>query len=121
MLMQHYLNQLVEDIGMATENSGLDSSGSLDLWDWISEEEESNTAPVRKLEEWSGIRKEMLPPVSMLNDAQLNLLLSALIEMLEAYNCHFVLQIKTPADIQYECIRQNWDQDVLVRQWHMGF
>jgi hypothetical protein len=119
--MEHYLNQLLGDIAIATENSGLDSGGSMDIWDWISEEEESNSAPVRKLEEWSGIRKEMLPPANMLNAAQLKLLLNALIKMLEAYNCHFVLQIETPKKIQYECIRQNWDQDVLVRQWHMGF
>jgi hypothetical protein len=120
--MEKYINQLLEDIAFATENASFPSTGNkADLWDWMSDEEEDNTAPVRSLEEWTGLRKEMLPPSEMLDDAKLKRLLEALIKMLDAYNCSFVLQIKVPERIQYNCIRDNFDQDVKVKQWHMGF
>jgi len=32
----------------------------VDLYAWIPPEEEDRTAPVRELEEWTGIRKEQL-------------------------------------------------------------
>ena len=41
--------------------------------------------------------------------------------MLDAYNCSFVLQTTVPDRIQYSCIRANFNQDVRVNQWHMGF
>jgi hypothetical protein len=48
-------------------------------------------------------------------------LLEALCKLLDACNCHFVLQTKVPEAIQYETIRLNFDQQVKIRQWHMGF
>src|SRR5687768_4917332 len=105
--MQNYINQLLEDIEISTENASGYFVPKTDWCDWIPDEEESNTAPVRQLEEWTGIKGEMLPPAQMLNEDQLKLLLDALKKMLDAYNCVFVLQIDTPAAIQYECIRQN--------------
>ena len=53
-------------------------------------------APVRNLEEWTGIGKEMLPPAAMLNGEQVHRLLEALKKMLDAYNWLFVLQHKCP-------------------------
>jgi hypothetical protein len=41
--------------------------------------------------------------------------------LLEACNCHFVLQTAVPERFQYEAIRQNWSQTVKVRHWHEGF
>ncbi|MCA6420224.1 MAG: hypothetical protein IM603_14100, partial [Cytophagales bacterium] len=45
----------------------------------------------------------------------------ALNKLLSACNCEFVLQTTVPERIQYETILQNFNQDVKVRQWHMGF
>jgi len=93
--MQRYVEQLLDDITYAIENISLPFiEKELQLHDWISDEEEDNIAPIRNLQEWTGIYKHMLPTSSMLTDEQVNKLLEALIKMLNAYNCSFVLQIQ---------------------------
>ena len=84
--MFRYVEQLASDIAHATENVTWPWVEKELQWDdWISDEDENKTAPIRDLEEWTGIRKEMLPPETMLVDKQLSLLLSALNKMLDAY------------------------------------
>ena len=120
--MEKYIEQLLADISYATKNvSWPFVEKQLELYDWIPYEEEDKTAPIRKLEEWTGISKEMLPPEVMLNDVQLHQLLELLKKMLDAYNCSFVLQTLVPERIQYEAIRDNFDQEVKVKRWHLGF
>lgn len=120
--MQNYVSQLLEDIAYATENVSLPfAEEAMDLHDWISEEEEEKNAPVRNLEEWTGIRQEMLPPGEMLNDEQVDHLLDALKKMLDAYNWSFVLQIQVPQRIQYAALRSNFNQQAKVKRWHTGF
>lgn len=120
--MQQYIEQLLADIAYATENVSLPFvEKELQLHDWIPDEEEDKIAPVRNLEEWTGISKEMLPPEGMLNDEQINLLLESLRKMLDAYNWSFVLQTKVPERIQYAAIRDNFNQRAKVKRWHMGF
>lgn len=120
--MQQYISQLLEDIAYAAENVSLPfMEEELEIHDWISDEEEDKTAPVRNLDEWTGINKEMLPPAEMLNDEQVLVLLEAIKKMLDAYNWSVVLQIKVPERIQYNAIRNNFNQDAKVKRWHMGF
>ena len=65
--MQKYISQLLADITYATENMSWPfAEKQLELHDWIPDEEEDKTAPVHNLEEWTGIRKEMLPPADFL-------------------------------------------------------
>lgn len=119
--MQKYLDHLLSDIEEATANISV-PVGEYDIWEWVSEEEEERTAQIRNLQEWAGITEEMLPPESMLNDEQVTLLLKSLNKMLDAYNCCFVIvQGKPPERIQYKAIRENFNQDVKVKSWHMGF
>ena len=120
--MQQYIEQLLADIAYTTQNVSLPFvEKELQLHDWISDEDEEKRAPIRNLEEWTGIRKEMLPPGEMLNDEQLNRLLDALKKMLDAYNWSFVLQTQVPERIQYATIRDNFNQQAKVKRWHMGF
>jgi hypothetical protein len=120
--MQHYLEQLLGDIAHAVDNAkNASAEQQFDLCDWISEEEEERTAPVRNLQELTGIYQEMLPPAEMLNDEQLHSLLEALNKLLDTYNCCFVLQTTVPERIQYFTIRDNFNQDVKVKTWRMGF
>ncbi len=120
--MQHYIKQLLTDIETATQNVSFPFvEKELSIHDWVSEEEEDANAPARNLCEWSGITPEMLPPATMLKEKEVKELLQALNQMLSAYNCHFVLQTEVPEHLQYETIRQNFNQDVKVKQWHMGF
>lgn len=122
--MQRYSTQLLADITTSTENVSwpfADDQKEFSFLDMLTPEEEDQTAPVRELEEWTGIKKEMLPPDNMLNDEQVSILLKALIKMLDAYNCCFVMQIQVPERIQYACIRDYFDQRVKVKRWHWGF
>jgi len=120
--MENYIRQLTDDIDKAAENVRWPFIEKELHWqDWISPEEEDKIAPVRSLEEWTGISKEMLPPETMLNDEQVQQLLDALNKMLDAYNWSFVLQTKVPERIQYATIRHNFNQQAKVKRWHMGF
>lgn len=120
--MQRYFQQLLEDIAIATAHISLPfTETELHLHDWLSPEDEDKTAPVRKLEEWTGIKQEMLPSHKLLDDEQVHQLLEALNKMLDAYNWCFVLQTEVPERVQYETIRQNFSQNVKVKRWHMGF
>jgi hypothetical protein len=120
--MAKYISQLLIDIAYATENVSwpfVEEDG--DLHDWIPPDEEERTAAVRDLEEWTGIRKEQLPPPEMLSDTQVVWLLSALKAMLDAYNWSLVLQIEVPERIQYAALRDNFNQPAKVKRWHYGF
>ncbi|MCX6292245.1 MAG: hypothetical protein NT126_10845 [Bacteroidetes bacterium] len=120
--MEKYITQLLSDIAYATKHVSLPFvSEGLELHDWISEEEEDKTAPVRHLDEWTGISKEQLPPAEMLTDEHVHVLLDALKNLLNEYNWSFVLQTEVPERIQYACIRDNFNQEAKVKQWHMGF
>src|SRR5687767_2880475 len=118
--MQNYISQLLADIACSTNNVSLPFiDNELNLHDWITNEEGEKIAPVRNLEEWTGINKEMLPPVEMLNDEQVGCIAEALKKMLDAYNWSFVLQTKVPERIQYAAIRDNFNQQAKVKRWHM--
>ena len=120
--MERYVEQLLGDITYATENVNWPyREQGLDIHDWMSDDEEERTAPVRRLEEWTGIRKADLPPVHQLNDDQVRRLLEALRAMLDAHNWSFVLQTRVPERIQYASIRENFDQEAKVKVWHTGF
>jgi hypothetical protein len=120
--MQKYLDQLLSDIAYAAQNVSTPFvEKELHLHDWLSEEEEEKTAPVRNLEEWTGISKEMLPPANMLSDKQVHDLVEALKKMLDAYNWSFVLQTHVPEPIQYAAIHDNFNQQAKIKRCHMGF
>ena len=121
--MEKYISQLLADIAYATQNVSwpYPKKESYELHDWIPEEEENKTAPVYKLEEWTGIKKDQLPPPEMLSDEQVSVLLQALIKMLNEYNWMWVMQITVPERFQYAAIRDYFDQDAKAKQWHMGF
>lgn len=121
-IKETYIVQLLKDIKLATENiSWPYREKEVDVWDWIPDEEEERIAPFRELEEWTGLRQEMLPPETMLNDHQVSRLLGTLKNMLDEYNWSFVLQLEVPERIQYETIRQNFKQQAQVKRWHPGF
>lgn len=120
--MQRYIDQLLDDITIAINNHKDSKEGrSLDWYDWKSEEEEERTAPSRNLQELTGIYQEMLPPENMLSNEQIISLLSTLNQLLDIYNWCFVLQTTVPERIQYATIRDNFNQDVKIKTWHMGF
>lgn len=120
--MENYLQQLIDDINESAKNvSWPVIETEQNIWDWVSEEEEDQNARIRELEEWTGIRKEMLPADPLLSDEQLSRLLEALKKMLDAHNCCFVVQIEVPGRIQYAAIRDYFDQPVKVKQHYMGF
>jgi hypothetical protein len=120
--MERYLHQLITDIDDAAAfiNSSTKQS-NVELHDWLGDEEEDQTAPVKFLPDFTGITSEMLPPAHMLTDTELQQLLTVLNKLLDACNLHFVLQIAVPERIQYETMRANWNQHFKLKSWHMGF
>lgn len=120
--MDKYLQQLLQDISISALHADFPGEkGMFSLADFVAEEDEERLAPVLNLEEWTGIKQDALPPSSILNDEQVKLLLSALINLLDMYNCCFITQITVPERIQYETIRNNFRQEVKVKTWHTGF
>jgi len=120
--MEKYVDQLLQDIEAAIEIAKTPTeSRSYEIWEWLSEEEEDRTAPVRELEDLTGIKQEQLPPSSLLADDQITKLTKALIDLLNTHNWSFVMQTEVPEKFQYECIRQNFKQTVKVYKWKMGF
>jgi hypothetical protein len=120
--MEKYICQLLDDIAYATENvSWPFVQQEVDIHDWMPPDEEELNAPARDLEQWTGIFKEQLPPSEMLSNSQVHRLLVALKNMLDMYNCSFVLQTEVPIRIQYATIRDYFDQQVKVKRWHYGF
>jgi len=120
--MKRYLRQLLEDIACATANVSTPYPDTPnEIWDWISDEEEEQTAPRILLEEWTGIKKEQLPPEEQLTDEQIHLLYPAFKEMLDEYNWMMVFQIEVPERLKYKALRENFDQEAIQKRWHMGF
>jgi hypothetical protein len=121
--MEEYIKQLLADIDEAAKNLSwpYPVRDEVSLEDWLSPDEENATAPVRNLQEWTGITTVMLPPANLLSEDNISQLIKALNKLLDACNCHFVLQIQVPEPLQYETMRLNWDQEVKIKQWHMGF
>ena len=120
--MERYFEQLLEDIRESIEEFKLTDEGkTYELWEFLSEEEEEMTAPIRNVQDWTGISQEILPPSELLTKEQLHLLLKELMKLLDACNCHFVLQFDVPEDLQYETIRNNFDQEVKIKTFHMSF
>jgi hypothetical protein len=121
--MKQYVEQLIQDIHSATKNLAWPyvKQTEVGLQDWKSREEEMVVAPMRNLQKWTGISGDMLPPVEMLNDEQVSIILKALKELLATCNCHVVFQTEVPERFQYEAIRQNMNQNVRVLEWNDGF
>jgi hypothetical protein len=120
--VEKYICQLLVDIAYVTENVSwpfVEKGG--DLHDWIPSDEEERNAPVRDLEEWTGICSEQLPPAEMLSDSQVCRLLDVLKKMLDTFNWSFVLQTEVPERIQYAAIRDQFNQRAKVKRWHYGF
>ena len=121
--MELYISQLIEDIESAADNAprAYIPPQGIDLRDIPTPDEEELTAPVRQLEELTGISKDQLPPMEMLSDSQVSRLLAALKEMLNEYDWCFVLQNEVPDRFQYTAIRENFNQLVKVKFWDTGF
>jgi len=118
--MEKYVTQLIADIEQAIQNFTRPQYEN-ELLFWMPDKDEEATARVINLQEWTGIYAEMFPHESSLTDEQVTRLLKALIKMLDEYNWRFVLQFTTPDRIQYNTIRDNFNQQAKVKHWHMGF
>jgi len=116
MSLQRYINQLLQDIGAATQNVPEpwypleeEADEEFGVLPWM---EDPENAPTKSLEEWTSLKKEQFPPESRLTDTQVSDLLCAMKAMLDAYNCSAVFQIEVPDRIQYRVIRERFRQEV---------
>lgn len=120
--MERYCRQLLSDIRQAKANVPqpwwLFTNWEDTILPWT---EDVKNAPRKSLEEWTGLKKEALPPADLLTDTQMRSLLQELKDMLGEYNCHVVFQISVPERTQYEVIRQRYDQHSPLLYANMHF
>ncbi len=116
MSLQRYINQLLTDIKVATKNVPEpwypleeEADEEFGVLPWM---EDPENAPTKSLEEWTNLKKEQFPPESRLTDSQVSILLNAIKQMLDVYNCSAVFQIEVPDRIQYKVIRERFRQEV---------
>ncbi len=121
--MQKYLTQLIADIQVAKEDMlpPWIPKASYELDEWLPTDEDEQQAPKRSVEDWTGIKQEMLPPPEHLTEEQAATLLKVLEELLSEINCHWVTQIKVPVYLQYATIRRRWQQEHAWLMWHENF
>lgn len=120
--MKRYLEQLHEKIELITETIVHPREyGERDYLDWISDTDEDRTSPRRDLEEYLGLLKIELPPASKLSNEQIKDLLGALKKLLDKINWSFVMVIEVPERVQYETVRDNFSQEIILKSWNMGF
>jgi len=117
MSLQRYINQLLADIEVATQNVPepwypLEEEADDDEFGVLPWMEDPENAPKKSLEEWTNLKKEQFPPESRLTNSQVSTLLSAIKHLLDAYNCSAVFQIEVPDRIQYRVIRERFRQEV---------
>lgn len=119
--MKKYLSQFLTDIEVITQSFQDIPSKEVEIWDWISDEEEDQTARRLPLEEWTGIRQEQIPPAEMLTDKQIEKLYEALGNLLKAINYSIVFQFSIPLRAKYQILQKNWKQEAIQKAWHYGF
>ncbi len=119
--MERYVKQLLEDLEAARlaapQPWTVLEEDDDELSPGLSRVESIHLAPTRSLEEWTGIAKVALPPETFLSDKHVVRILTALKELLSAFQCHVVFQQNdVPARIQYEVVRQRFHQCIPLVQ-----
>jgi hypothetical protein len=113
--MQRYIDQLLVDLANAKPAAvmydfSFPEGGEGE--EWKLDLEEASLAPRKPLSDWTGIKQIQLPPARMISDQQIESLLQALIELLQAFNLMSAFHTYVPVRKQYHAIREHWNQDV---------
>lgn len=116
--MERYIQQLLSDLHWAREHVPEPWWFYVDEFDDDDEDaapwmEEDHATPRQSLEDLTNIKQYQLPPSNRMNDVQIHRVLSALKELLSAFNCHVVFQqTDIPERVQYHIIRNRFKQEV---------
>lgn len=116
--MDHYLDQLIQDIDHIINKKPAAPS---EIWDGVNLDNDAEVEDISYIEQYLsgvknelqhivGIAKESLPPADQLNDKQIAKLFQALVDLLEYH--HY--ELSYPADfsnrIKYELLYNKWDK-----------
>ncbi len=117
--MQHYLEQLIDDLHKATwgmkpplkiwEDSEADPDDELELDD-MSQVEKYLYGDAKPISGITGIAQEQLPPVEKLNKEQLALLAVELEKLLQYFHFYLDFPKDYPAHLRYAFIRKFWEE-----------
>jgi len=117
--MQHYLEQLIDDLHKATwgmkpplkiwEDSEADPDDELELDD-MSQVEKYLYGDAKPISGITGIVQEQLPPVEKLNKEQLALLAVELEKLLQYFHFYLDFPKDYPAHLRYAFIRKFWEE-----------
>lgn len=112
--MQHYLNQLIEDLQQVTEHPP--QAPYLEVPPHLSDNHdiaELALTPYKTIAEWTGIGMEAFPEVIDLRGGQWEQVNDAIFKVFEALNIQLIdLPEGMPPETIYEVLTTNWDMPV---------
>lgn len=125
--MDKYINYLLADIAAATVNLPvhvLSFDDDEEDLPFITAEEEAKTAPRKVLADIAGIKPEWFPPVERLSETQIQQVVEALADCLDAHSFIVNFPAGLPAPIRYRVLLAELRKDVPILQyniWQLDF
>ncbi len=117
--MEKYVRYLLHDIRAAIEHVPDLLVEPDEDTDYLPAEEEEKYAPRQRLSDRLGLRPEWFPPPSRLGDAQMDRLVNALEDSLEAHGYFVIFPEATPMRQRYEMLTEKLDSEVPVLQYNV--
>lgn len=124
--MDKYINYLLADIAAACTDTPAYALSGFDFEEeeFLTLEEEVESAPRRQLADYLGLRAEWFPPVDRLNEPQMQRVLRALTQALSAANFIVNFPEDLPLDLRYKILRDQLAKEVPILQqntWQIDF
>lgn len=124
--MEKYINYLLADIAAARVDMPAYALSGFDFEEeeFLTLEEEVESAPRRQLADFLGLKTEWFPPADRLSEPQMQRVLNALLEALSAANFIVNFPEGLPLVLRYQILRSHLAKEVPILQqntWQIDF
>jgi len=113
--MDKYIEQLIDDMREAAKNlppvPDFDLPEEMEFLQGVMEWEEADYKP---MQEWFGLEKKHFPPSDSLNDVQIKLMVSEILNLWQAFNFYPTLPDNLPDRLTYDILVKYLEEPV---QW----
>jgi hypothetical protein len=110
--MQRYIDQLIEDLREARKHVPSEPKFSEDYEEFEEQMFAIETAPDVPMKKLFGVGYEELPPPAKLTEEQMQLLIDAILDAWEAFNCSVDFPENVPLKLKYELIRDEFADSI---------
>ena len=110
--MQHYIEQLIDDLAEAKKHVPPEPVFSEDYDEFEKQMLAIETAPDVPAKKLYGISYEELPPPERLTEKQMQQLIEAIADTWAAFNCFIIFPDNVPIKLQYELIREQFAEPI---------